>query len=74
MQSTISFYNIRTYANSGNEKYLQKARGTCLINPLLKEIEDNEVKSAVFSLEANKAPSCDGLSEIFYQKAWKIVS
>lgn len=41
---------------------------------LLKEIHEREVKEAVFSLGANKAPGPDGLSGIFYQKAWGTVA
>lgn len=36
---------------------------------LLKEIHENEVKAAVFSIGAHKAPGPDGLNGVFYQKS-----
>lgn len=41
---------------------------------LLKEVKQNEVKEVVFSLGANKALDPDGLSGIFYQKAWNTIA
>jgi len=40
---------------------------------LNREVSLEEVKEAVFSLGASKAPGPDGLNGMFYQKSWEIV-
>lgn len=41
---------------------------------MLKEIQENEIRRAVYSLGAHKALGPDGLGGIFYQKTWNIVN
>lgn len=41
---------------------------------LLKPIELDEVKEAVFSLSPDSAPGPDGFSGSFYQACWPIIS
>ncbi|XP_060961746.1 uncharacterized protein LOC133031961 [Cannabis sativa] len=40
---------------------------------LMKEISDEEVRSAVFQMHPDKAPGPDGMTPGFYQKYWKVV-
>ncbi|OMP12130.1 reverse transcriptase [Corchorus capsularis] len=40
---------------------------------LLRDVEDEEIKAAVFELGALKAPGPDGYNGWFYQRYWKIV-
>lgn len=43
------------------------------IDMLVGEITPEEVKSAVFSMNPDKAPGADGYTPGFYQKCWSIV-
>lgn len=40
---------------------------------LLTPFSNDEIKAAIFSLRATKAPSPDGLSGTFFQKSWEII-
>lgn len=40
---------------------------------LLTEVDEKEVKAALFSMHPDKAPGPDGMTLGFYQKCWKIV-
>ncbi|XP_071912179.1 uncharacterized protein [Coffea arabica] len=40
---------------------------------LTKEVEEDEIKTAFFSMEPNKAPGSDGMSPLFFQKFWSII-
>lgn len=40
---------------------------------LLKPIEEEQVKKALFQMHPDKSPGPDGMSPTFYQKYWKIV-
>lgn len=40
---------------------------------LLKDVEDQEVKKAIFHMHPDKSPGPDGMSPGFYQKYWDIV-
>lgn len=39
-----------------------------------KLVEDSEIKKALFDMNPNKTPGQDGMSHLFFQKCWKIVS
>lgn len=40
---------------------------------LTKPVDEEEIKSALFSMNPNKAPGVDGMPPIFFQKFWHIV-
>ena len=40
---------------------------------LTKKVDENEIKSAFFSMDPNKAPGSDGMSPLFFQKFWSII-
>ncbi|KAL8097756.1 hypothetical protein AgCh_030760 [Apium graveolens] len=40
---------------------------------LMKEISEEEVKSALFQMHPDKAPGPDGMTPAFFQKHWKVV-
>lgn len=40
---------------------------------LLREIQDQEVKQAIFQMHPDKSPGPDGMTPAFYQKHWAIV-
>ena len=40
---------------------------------LTKEVEEMEIKSALFSMNPNKVPSQDGMNPLFFQKFWHVV-
>lgn len=40
---------------------------------LLRDIAEEEVKTAIFQMNPDKAPGPDGMTPAFYQKHWKIV-
>lgn len=42
-------------------------------NMLIGAIKQDEVKAALFSMEPDKAPGCDGYTPGFYQNCWHIV-
>ncbi|XP_071921851.1 uncharacterized protein [Coffea arabica] len=40
---------------------------------LTQEVEEKEIKSALFSMNPNKAPGQDGMNPLFFQKFWHVV-
>lgn len=42
-------------------------------NMLTGDVQKSEVKAAMFSMDPDKAPGCDGYTPGFYQKCWHIV-
>ncbi|XP_027088449.1 uncharacterized protein [Coffea arabica] len=40
---------------------------------LTKDVTEEEIKSAIFSMDSNKAPGIDGMSPLFFQKFWDII-
>lgn len=42
-------------------------------NVLMEEINPEEVKAALFSMNPDKAPGIDGFTPGFYQKCWPII-
>ncbi|XP_072087375.1 uncharacterized protein [Arachis hypogaea] len=42
-------------------------------NDLLKEVTEEEIKQAIFSMDGSRAPGPDGLSGQFYQKHWNTI-
>ncbi|XP_071903090.1 uncharacterized protein [Coffea arabica] len=41
---------------------------------LTKDVEEEEIKTAFFSMEPNKAPGSDGMSPLFFQKFWNSIN
>lgn len=41
---------------------------------LIKPVTKDEVKAAIFQLEATKAPGPDGLNGLFYQNQWSLIN
>lgn len=40
---------------------------------LMREVTENEVKTAIFQMDPDKSPGPDGMTPAFYQKHWSIV-
>lgn len=73
----LEYFNELFSAGSTNCESIIECVSRCVTDEhneiLLKGIEKNEVKSAVFSMHPDKAPGPDGMSARFYQRYWHIV-
>ncbi|GJX33003.1 RNA-directed DNA polymerase, eukaryota, reverse transcriptase zinc-binding domain protein [Tanacetum coccineum] len=51
---------------------IQKKLSNEAANYMVRDVSDDEIKSAMFQIENNKAPGPDGYSSYFLKKAWSI--
>ena len=40
---------------------------------MVRDVTDEEIKGAMFSIDGNKAPGPDGYTSVFFKKSWDIV-
>ncbi|GKE24059.1 hypothetical protein Tco_1435571, partial [Tanacetum coccineum] len=52
---------------------IQKKLSNEAANYMVRDVSDDEIKSAMFPIENNKAPGPDGYSSYFFKKAWSIM-
>lgn len=70
------FKNLFTTSNTDWTRVTRciSSRVTALQNEKpLAEVDESEVKNALFNMHPDKSPGPDGISPGFYQKCWKIV-
>ncbi|GER27027.1 non-LTR retroelement reverse transcriptase-like protein [Striga asiatica] len=80
IEETISAYfeNLYTSQGSSNGHELLPLIPTTITdelnNILLAPVEEDEIRKAVFSIHPLKAPGEDGMTRLFYQNFWPIIS
>ena len=55
-------------------EYVPKVVNEDVNKELVREVEEDEIKNAVFQLGTFKAPGPDGFNGLFYQKFWEVVN
>ncbi|KAL8125037.1 hypothetical protein AgCh_012638 [Apium graveolens] len=78
IQEIITEYFTDLFKSSGTGGHLSaNEKVSCVTDlqntQLMAPISDDEVKNAVFSMHAEKAPGYDGLNPCFYQAYWSVV-
>ncbi|KAL8125864.1 hypothetical protein AgCh_013243 [Apium graveolens] len=78
VQEIVTDYFSEVFKSSGTGGYLSENETVNRVTneqnaQLLTPISSDEVKDAVFSMHAEKAPGYDGLNPYFYQTYWSIV-
>lgn len=72
------FRNLFTTSNpSGYDEILSgipRSITESMNKNLTRSVDEAEIKKALFSMHPNKAPGPDGMSPLFFQKYWSIVS
>ncbi|XP_031101846.1 uncharacterized protein LOC116005747 [Ipomoea triloba] len=72
----MSYYNFIFQKSGCNPELLHRIPGRVtheMNTALLRPIEPEEVKNAVFSMAPDKAPGPDGMTPAFYQSFWSVV-
>ena len=72
-------YYRHLFSSSGSEGLKEILHGipltitTKMNEKLTKDVDEMEIKSALFSMNPNKSPRSDSMTPLFFQKVWHIV-